>query len=412
MTLPGLGRAWTAATGTWTGRLLSTLVVGALAITSIVVLSGDDAEQTATGGGTTTSTAAEPTSTRGDGAGGAPTTVPGTATAPTTAPTTAPPPTLPPPPAEGLRFLPEDTPDNGSAAPLTGLPVPDPGTLDRAALAVKIDNLDIPGESARPQTGLAFADVVVEEVVEGGVTRFVAVLHSTDAPPVGPVRSARTTDVHLLPILGTPLFAYSGGNPGVLAAVADSPSIEDRGGEWAPAYARDGSRRAPHDLYLRPWEIWARSAGATVPPRLAPFRPRGQGSPRGEPVAGLALGFDGVAGAPASWRWLPEEGRWLRQQRGSVHLDGSGYAVGPRNVVVVFTDYVESPVDTRSPEAVTIGSGEAWVFTDGKRVEGRWQRDALDAPLSFVDGDGAPITLSAGRTWIELVRPGTAAVVR
>ncbi len=407
MRVPSVGRTWHAATGTWTGRLVSSVVAGALVITAVVVASGDDPERTTTAGPSTTSVDAATTAPDEDVEAAGTTAPPATA-----APTTAPPPTLPPPPQEGLRFLPEDTPDNGSAAPLTGLPVPDPAVLGRAALAVKIDNLDIAGETARPQTGLAYADLVVEEVVEGGITRFVAVLHSTDAPEVGPVRSARTTDVHLLPILGRPLFAYSGGNPGVLRAVADSPSLEDRGGEWAPAYARDGSRRAPHNLYLRPWEIWARTGAATVPPPLATFRPRGQGSPVGEPVAGVALGFGGIAGAPASWRWLPEEGRWLRQQRGSVHLDGSGYAVGPRNVVVMITDYVESPVDTRSPEAVSIGGGEAWVLTDGKLVRGRWQRASVDAPLAFVDEGGAPVTLSAGRTWIEMVRPGVAAVVR
>jgi hypothetical protein len=321
-------------------------------------------------------------------------------------------PTLPPaPPAGSLRFLPEDTPDNGSRAPLTGLPVPDPGLLGRPALAVKIDNLDIGGETARPQTGLAFADVVVEEVVEGGITRFVAVLHSTDSPEMGPVRSARTTDVHLLPAFGKPLFAYSGGNPGVLAAVRAAPSIADRGGEWAPAYARVTGRRAPHNLYVRPWEIWARGEGATAPPALGGFRPRGEGSPIGEPVTGVNLAFNGVASAPVSWSWLPEERRWLRQQRGSVHLDGAGYAIGPRNVVVMFTDYVASPADPRSPEGVTVGGGEVWVFTDGKLVRGRWERPTEGDPIALRDGAGQPISLSAGRTWIELVKPGSAGVV-
>ena len=57
----------------------------------------------------------------------------------------------------------------------------------------------------------------------------------------------------------------------------------------------------------------------------------------------------GGAAAPVSWSWLPEHGRWLRHQRGSVHVDGSGYTIGPRNVVVMFTDYVASPADPRSP---------------------------------------------------------------
>jgi hypothetical protein len=396
-----LASAWAWINATLLRQVIGGLALAGLIVAAVVVAGGGDGADEATGPGpTTTTTEATP---------GEPTTP---ATDPATTVTTVPPTTPPPPPPEQLRFLPEDQPDNGSVAPLTGLPVLDPGLLGRAALAVKIDNLDTPGETAVPQTGLAFADLVVEEVVEGGITRFVAVLHSTDAPEVGPVRSARTTDVHLLPILGRPLFAYSGGNPGVLAAVRESPSLVDRGGEWHPAYVRIRDRRPPHNLYLRPWEVWNRSEGASVPPVLAPFRPRGAGSPVGTPVQGVNLGFSGAAAAGVSWSWLPEHGRWVRHQRGRLHVDAAGYAIGPRNVVVMVTDYVASPADPRSPEAVSVGSGTAVVLTDGKAVEGRWERPSVDAPLRFLDGNGQEVSLSAGRTWIEMVRPGTAAIVR
>lgn len=400
-----LRSAWAWINATLVRQVAGGLALAALIVATVVVVGGgDDPEREATGPGRTTTTVedVEP---------GEPTTTAAAPGEPTTT-TTIPPTTPPPPPPEELRFLPEDTADNGTAAPLTGLPVPDGALLGRAALAVKIDNLDTAGETAVPQTGLAFADLVVEEVVEGGITRFVAVLHSTDAPEVGPVRSARTTDVHLLPILGRPLFAYSGGNPGVLDAVRSSPSLVDRGGEWHPAYVRIGSRRPPHNLYLRPWEVWNRSEGASVPPVLAPFRPRGAGSPVGEPVQGVHLGFSGAAAAGVTWSWLPEHGRWIRHQRGRLHVDAAGYAIGPRNVVVMVTDYVASPADPRSPEAVSTGSGTALVLTDGKVVEGRWERPSVDAPLRFLDGAGQEVALSAGRTWIEMVRPGTAGLIR
>ncbi|HEU5150063.1 MAG TPA: DUF3048 domain-containing protein [Iamia sp.] len=392
---PGaLASAWAWINATLLRQVVGGLALAALIVAAVVVVGGgEDPDAEATGPARSTTTAAA-----SDG--------PATTT-PTTVPVTVP----PPPPDDELRFLPEDQPDNGSVAPLTGLPVADPGLLGRPALAVKIDNLDTPGETAVPQTGLAFADVVVEEVVEGGITRFVAVLHSTDAPEVGPVRSARTTDVHLLPIFGRPLFAYSGGNPGVLAAVAGSPAIVDRGGEWAPAYVRISGRRAPHNLYLRPWEVFARPEGATPPPVLAPFRPRGTGSPVGEPVRGVNLGFRGAAAVGVSWTWLPEHGRWVRTQRDRLHVDAAGWTIGPRNVVVVETDYVASPADPRSPEGVTVGGGRAVVLTDGKAIEGRWERPSVDAPLTLLDGAGQPVTLSAGRTWIELVTPGTTALV-
>lgn len=311
----------------------------------------------------------------------------------------------------GLRFLPEDVPDDGSRAPLTGLPVADPRTLDRPLLAVKVDNLDVPGETARPQTGLAFADVVVEEVVEGGITRFVLLLHSTDSPPIGPVRSARTTDVHLLPAFGTSLFAYSGGNPGVRAAVRAAPAIVDRGGGSPPAYLRVPDRRPPHDLYLRPAVTWADPGAATPPRSLGDFLPRGDLGSRGAPTGGVAIDHAGAAASSIRWEWQPAVRRWVRHQNGTVHLDATGYAVGPRNVVVAFTRSVPSPADPRSPEAVTVGGGEAWVLVGGRVVVGRWERPTESSPLSLLGPDGRPVRLAAGRTWIELVAPGAARLV-
>src|SRR5688500_2411294 len=109
-----------------------------------------------------------------------------TATAPTT--------TAPPAP----------TPTSG--APLTGLAVTDPAKVARPALIVKLDN----APKGRPQEGINQADVVVEVGVEGGITRFAAIFHSQDIPEVGPIRSARSTDIAIASELNRPLFAYSG----------------------------------------------------------------------------------------------------------------------------------------------------------------------------------------------------------
>ena len=106
-------------------------------------------------------------------------------------------------------------PATGPIAPLTGLHVADPALVNRPALAAKIDNLDTGRESALPQAGLNRTDLVFEEVVEGNITRLVGVFHSKAPGRIGPIRSARTTDIYLLPQLGQVLFAWSGGNDGV-----------------------------------------------------------------------------------------------------------------------------------------------------------------------------------------------------
>lgn len=137
-------------------------------------------------------------------------------------------------------------PATGPVAPLTGLRVTDGSLLARPALAVKVDNLDNASQSAVPQAGLAEADMVYEVIVEGNITRFVAVFHSHAAGRVGPVRSARTTDLSLLQPFGKILFAWSGGNDGVRAAVQATYHLLDVGHDNLPAsYHRDPAASGP-----------------------------------------------------------------------------------------------------------------------------------------------------------------------
>ena len=182
---------------------------------------------------------------------------------------------------------------NPGGFPLTGVP----GKVSRPALAVKIDN----HPNARPQSGLNEADLVYEELVEGGITRFVAVFHSTDAPTVGPVRSGRTSDLAILANLNRALFGASGGNDYTLNALAQAnleSVIESRAGG---AYYRDSSNIAPHNLYTSAGALWSANSGnAGEPPRLFTYRPPGQAPVGGQPTASVvvAVGNDRV-----TYRW-------------------------------------------------------------------------------------------------------------
>ncbi len=301
-------------------------------------------------------------------------------------------------------------PPVGLVAPLTGLRVADPGHATRPAIAVKVDNLDASAETAVPQSGLPRADVVFEEIVEGNITRLVAVFHSQDPGRVGPVRSARTTDVHLLPQLGRVLFAWSGGNDGVVGAVRSSPALVDLGYDRATSsYARDRSRRAPHNLFVQANELWGKApAGVPAPNQLFLYRTPGQVSQAGAvPAAGVDLTWGGgPASSPVSWRWDHKLRLYLRSQRGRPHVDEDGTRLAAQNVVVLVTPYGQSPADRRSPEALTVGSGEAFFYTNGRVIHGRWDRPSEDRPALLVADDGAPILLTPGQTWVELPRAG------
>jgi len=274
--------------------------------------------------------------------------------------------------------------------------------IRRPALAVKIDNVSV----ARPQEGINQADVVYEELVEAGLTRLIAVFQTTGARSVGPIRSARTSDPSLLEGFDRPLFAYSGANRGTRGAVAAS-ELTDIGYDTASSlYWRSTSRRAPHNLFSATDRLWGKYPERDEVP-TAPFAFRtvlDELHPSAEPVAGVFVDF---GHAEIDYAWNGEG--WERTHNGDAHSDSDGIRVAPPNVVIQFTTYGTSSADSRSPEAQTVGSGEAWVFTDGHVVRGRWERPDQSRPAALV-ADGRPIRLTPGRTWVALARPGTAEI--
>ena len=189
------------------------------------------------------------------------------------------------------------------ACPLTGLPAPGGAVPQRPAMAVKIDNYP----AGRPQSGLDKADIVFEEPVEGGITRYAAVFQCQDVALVGPVRSARNIDIGILGQLGNPLLAHVGGINPVLANINASPIVNvDLGASDSlhdpPARPRAPRRRlhldrhrlrhAPHHDHAarsrcsrtrrRPRRGAARSPSSTSTSRAPPTSP-GSGTPRPAP---------------------------------------------------------------------------------------------------------------------------------
>ncbi|MGH9003939.1 MAG: DUF3048 domain-containing protein, partial [Acidimicrobiia bacterium] len=264
--------------------------------------------------------------------------------------------------------IPVAAPDPPGPSPLTGLPGDPPV---RPALIVKIDN----APRARPQVGLNQADVVFEELVEGGITRFAAVFHSQDSDPVGPVRSARSTDIGLASALHRPLFAYSGANAVFEEQVRQAPLV-DVGVKAAPdRYYREGSRRAPSNLFSRtPALFQLAPPDAVAPPALFTYRAPGE-PPAGASMATASRVTIGFAKA-VDWDWDAAVGGWWRTQGGRHHADSAGRVVAPANVVVQFVEYRDTGLRDASgapvPEAQIVGEGDAWVLSGGHLVPARW----------------------------------------
>jgi hypothetical protein len=286
---------------------------------------------------------------------------------------------------------------------ITGLPVDDDAVLERPVIAVKIGS----DRAAQPQHGLDVADLVVEELVEGGISRFLAVFQSTESDPVGPVRSARTSEIELLPLFGRPIFAHSGGNAGTIRALANANTSVAAGHNsgFGNLYVRDRSRSAPFNLFVDTSVLRAAAAEtAAAPGQLFHFLgDDDEVSPHALPVVGVDISFGSTR---TRWVWDAEREGFLRWQDGREHLDPQNFQLVFPNLIVLFTPYGTSPADPGSPEAITVGSGEAWVLSHGIVTPGSWERTSADAPYVLRDADGNDIRMTPGRIWLSLPRQG------
>ena len=289
--------------------------------------------------------------------------------------------------------------------PLTG--IRDEQVGNWPVLIVKIDNHD----RARPQSGINSADVVFEEIVEGGLTRFAALFHSQQAEHVGPIRSVRTSDFDLLRNLNRPLFANSGGNEAVLELLQEVDYVDVSSNAAMDVYERLAERPSPHNLFSDTKSL--RAVGTSrgdggPPPMMFVRQDTGDGLPASAtPVAGVNLDYGSTF---VNYRWDQQQG-WVRTQNGTTHVDSDGVAVAPEVVIVQVVSYTRSRADGRSPEAVLLGEGRSLVLFDGSLIEGTWKRTQAEEVTQYFDRDGLPIAVPLGRVWIALPRVGQVTVV-
>ena len=286
-------------------------------------------------------------------------------------------------------------------APLTGAQAPDESVLGRPALVVKIDN----HPKSRPQWGLNQADIVFEENVEQ-LTRFAAVYHSQGSDPVGPIRSGRLQDINLLASFNGPLFAWSGGNAQVSAAIRKSTMVDlsHSSANEAGGFRRESSRVAPHNLVAETSKLWTLAPADAIPPvPQFEYRADGETVPTdSKPAGAVKISMDGV---DIMWEWSPENLTFVRSQDDKPHVDMQDVRINAPNVVVVSVVYTKSG---SSPVAKSVGSGEVWVYTAGKLIQGSWERLDPIKPFVFKDTKGAVIKLTPGRTWVEVIRAKSA----
>jgi len=295
----------------------------------------------------------------------------------------------------------ESTPVVPATWPLTGVAG---DVVDRPALVVKVEN----SIDARPQEGLDSADIVFEEMVEGGISRYVAMFQSTLPFHVVPVRSIRPMDG---PIAGwtNGVIVFAGGKDRFKTiAQTDGLQLISTG----TGLGRVDNRDAPHNLAGNPEKLIARADAdhQAPPPPFASFAAAGEeGSAQreGTPASRLTVNISSIA--QPRWTWTGQQ--WARWEGSTPATVVSGVQLAADNVILVSVDVVMQPevdaIGTHVPESIVVGQGAGLLASGGMTMPITWKKDSATSVWQFLDASGAPVTLLPGKTWVELVPNGS-----
>jgi hypothetical protein len=274
--------------------------------------------------------------------------------------------------------------------------------IDGPILAVKIDDTRL----ARPQIGVEDADLVYIEQVEGGLTRLAAIFSSTIPQSIGPVRSARISDIDILAQYGKVIFAYSGAQRAMLTVIANS-NLWDYGAQrQSPIiYTRDDVRPGPYDMVLRSDLLMEKVKNDQREVAVS----KSAGWSFGEaPIGGVAIDSVLVQWPASKYEatWSKTEKRWLLSNGGVPNLAASGKQLGATTFViqnVEISDSIYRSADGGyTPLSETVGSGSGYILRDGRSFKANWSRPTVESGTTWTLADGTEIKFAAGSIWVAL----------
>ncbi len=270
-------------------------------------------------------------------------------------------------------------------------------------LVVKIDDT----RYARPQIGLEFADVVYIEQVEGGLTRLAAVFSSTIPPRIGPVRSARISDIELFAQYGRVAFAYSGAQKKLLPVIAGANWSDVGAMRRGPVfYETDPNRNQPFAMILNAQTLMANEVSkGTV---IDSAKNVGWTFSKELENEGFEIS-DVTVNWPAqnySAVWDPTSMRWLLSVNSVPDLSDTGQNLGPTTLVIQMVSITPSEYGDKfggnTPFSQTVGSGKGYVLRDSTVIAATWNRADSLSPTTWTDATGAEVKFAPGQVWVAL----------
>jgi hypothetical protein len=302
-------------------------------------------------------------------------------------------------PSANPQPTPSYTPKVYVNAPLTGMPFEE-GTrpsLNGPSVACKIDNVG----TETLKANINRTDLVYVEMVEGGLTRLVAVWHSDMPTAVGPVRSIRPMDPDIISPLGG-IVCYSGGQLKFVTMMRNTNvfNASETSEQANGTFTRAKDREAPKNVIVDAAKLAAAHSDLTPP--AAQFEFTAITDEASAVAAGKLVASFSVYYPSAHSKWIYNGRTFSRVQDEIEHKDSeSGLQTTATNVVVLNVQ-----IDRqygKVPKTTMVGSGTGWVFSQGMQLAVKWSKASQTAPIVLTDAAGAPIKLIRGNTWVELL---------
>lgn len=284
--------------------------------------------------------------------------------------------------------------------PLDGLPAT-AASINRKPLAVMIENL----VNIRPQSGLSKANLVVEALSEGGITRFMAVFSSHEADRLGPVRSARKHYVAMAAGIDA-LYAHAGGSIYALQAIKDWGIDDLDEFSYPQGYERVAGIKAPHNLFTNTDKL--RKVKDDSGHSNQEFQFKDDLALGKRPGAQkVTIGFKEID-YDVAWQYQSASNAYLRYNAGQPHMDAlTNTQLTAKNIAVMFTQTSSIPGGGLVLDINVMGTGRLILYRDGGVVEGTWEKSAVTSPVRFLGADGTELKLNRGQSWLEIVPTDT-----
>ena len=282
---------------------------------------------------------------------------------------------------------------SGGGDSISGREVP-----ESPIVVVKIDDTN----EAHPQVGIDKADLIYIEQVEGGLVRLAALFSSKLPDYIGPVRSARISDIDLLAQFGKVAFFYSGAQSKLYPVIKEA-NLFDIGAmhESPKIYTRDPDRIAPYDMVLYGPEVKKRIADLDVATTKDFGFTFGDLVKKGRKISSVKVNWP-AASYSANWNGKS----WDLLHNGKADVTSDGIQISPstfiiQTVVITDSEY-QDKLGGVTPLSITVGEGTGWVLRDGFAIKAKWNRPDASSGTTWSDLDGNEIKMAAGQVWVAL----------